>query len=233
MAAEGARTRLQWRNLGLQVVRHCFEVLPGACGKRLPRAAGSLPFAHASHQLHVGYFGEAGSQLPLVLCTRCGAHGTTRAAKLAVPCPAAGGTAVPRSAPHRKQASLVARGWHPSRQPRTPLCHVRPLHTRGAPDSVATTAGGAPAAGTPANSQGYKRGPPGAVAPPPRSRRRLQDAVTEPRGQGDPGGDRAAVLAAAVMRLTADEALEDAQLAAGRPQEDADDDVFELSYELE
>ena len=76
--------------------------------------------------LQAGWFGECGSRVPLILCSRCGAHGTAKVAKLAAPCPAVGGQAIPRDAPFRKQARLAAKSMHPSRNGVT-LHGLKPL----------------------------------------------------------------------------------------------------------
>ena len=67
----------------------------------------------------------------LVLCTACGAHGTSRLANLAKACPASGPAAGKNGATYRKQASLAARSLHPSRKG-VELRHVRPLPARAA-----------------------------------------------------------------------------------------------------
>ena len=73
--------------------------------------------AHPTHQLHYASFVDHNVELPLVLCTRCGAHGTSKVAKLAAPCQAAAASdARSRNAPFRKQAAAVARRMHPSRR---------------------------------------------------------------------------------------------------------------------
>ena len=73
--------------------------------------------AHPTHQLHFASFFDRNVELPLVLCTRCGAHGTSKVANLAAPCPAAATReACSRSAPFRRQAAAVAKQVHPSRR---------------------------------------------------------------------------------------------------------------------
>ena len=71
--------------------------------------------AHPTHQLHYASFFDCNIELPLVLCTRCGAHGTSKVANLAAPCPAAGGACL-RNAPFRRQAAAVKKKMHPSRR---------------------------------------------------------------------------------------------------------------------
>ena len=85
----------------------------GQCAGRLQAAQE----AHASHALHAAVFGEAGGMLPLVLCSRCGAHGTSKAVNLAKPCPAegGGGQTGKRRPPYYRQARAVEQGRHPSR----------------------------------------------------------------------------------------------------------------------
>ena len=83
----------------------------GDCAGMLPAAL----LAHPTHQLHYASFSDCNLELPLALCTRCGAHGTSKVANLAVPCPAAAG-ACSRSAPFRRQAAAVKKGMHPSRR---------------------------------------------------------------------------------------------------------------------
>ena len=57
--------------------------------------------------------------MPLVVCTKCGAHGTGKGVNLPRPCPAvfgdAAGAGRRKEPAYRKQASLVQRGRHPSR----------------------------------------------------------------------------------------------------------------------
>ena len=73
--------------------------------------------AHPTHQLNFASFFDRNVELPLVLCTRCGAHGTSKVANLAAPCPAAATReACSRSAPFRRQAAAVAKQVHPSRR---------------------------------------------------------------------------------------------------------------------
>ena len=93
---------------------HCPGVLPAALAAR------------ASHALHVGWFGDHGRTVPLILCSGCGARGTAKVAKLGTPCPAIEGQAIPRNAPYRKHARLAAKSLHPSRHD-VPLHGVRPL----------------------------------------------------------------------------------------------------------
>ena len=86
----------------------------GVCTGRLQAAQE----AHASHSLHAAFFGEVGGRLPLVLCSRCGAHGTSKATNLAKPCPAVGcgsGQTGRKRQPYYKQARAVQQGRHPSR----------------------------------------------------------------------------------------------------------------------
>ena len=72
--------------------------------------------AHPTHQVHFATFEDRNLELPLVLCTRCGAHGTSKVANLAAPCPAASTDARSRNAPFRRQAAAVAKMVHPSRR---------------------------------------------------------------------------------------------------------------------
>ena len=98
----------------------------GATGGQCLGLLAAARLAHGTHALYTAYFGEQGAELPLVFCARCGAHGTTRAAKLALPCPAPPGGHVPKDAPYRKQASLAAKRMHPSK-PKKALTLVTPL----------------------------------------------------------------------------------------------------------
>ena len=87
--------------------------------------------AHPSHDLHAAEFGEEGSALRLVLCTACGAHGTTKAVNLAKPCPAQAALAGDRRASFGRQARSAAKGLHPS-QPHFVLHGLRPLRLASA-----------------------------------------------------------------------------------------------------
>ena len=85
----------------------------GECAGMLPAAL----LAHPTHQVHFASFVDCNVELPLVGCTRCGAHGTSKVANLAAPCPAAAATeARSRNAPFRRQAAAVAKMVHPSRR---------------------------------------------------------------------------------------------------------------------
>ena len=86
--------------------------LSGECAGMLPAAL----LAHPTHQVHFATFEDRHEELPLVLCTRCGAHGTSKVANLAAPCPAVSSEARPRNAPYRRQAAAVAKMMHPSRR---------------------------------------------------------------------------------------------------------------------
>ena len=95
------------------------------CPGRLPAATG----AHSTHNLHTACFQEDGARgdlQQLILCVNCGAHGTARVANLGRPCPAAAGRPPEKHDAHRRQASMVARGLHPSRK-RVRLLNLRPL----------------------------------------------------------------------------------------------------------
>ena len=105
-----------------------YRALMGAeCPGRMLAATA----AHASHVLHAAEFGDAGVTLRLVLCTACGAHGTSKAINLAKPCPAGAAVAGDRDVPFRRQARLAARGLHPSKS-KVPLHGLRPLRLAAA-----------------------------------------------------------------------------------------------------
>ena len=99
-------------------------------GKQCPGKMEAARRSHGSHALHVAYFGEKVGLLPLVLCSKCGAHGTSTVNKLAQHCPVVNGI-VKRNDPCRKQARLVANGLHPSRKD-VKLSGMRPLRTAAA-----------------------------------------------------------------------------------------------------
>ena len=164
--------------------------------------------------------------MPLVFCSRCGAHGTSVAKNLCKTCPAAGPSAeqAGNKSTFRRQARLVARRLHPSRKD-TPLEDVRPLVVRAPAQLPAPTAGhdDAPAASAGAHAAPAARVAAAAAAasppPPPRKRNRpvrVSDADIEGlqleqecEYRPEPpevGGDRV------MLQLAADEA--DASAAA-------------------
>ena len=100
------------------VCRDCgvaFRSFRGAAASSCPGRVPAASLAHRSHNLHTARFGDAcGADACLVLCSACGAHGTSQVLKLAAPCPAAGGGGGSR-ARYRKQAAAVRNGFHPSR----------------------------------------------------------------------------------------------------------------------
>ena len=83
--------------------------------------------AHHTHKLFGTEFGDTLAPELLVLCVRCGAHGTHRVHNLAKPCPAAEGKVRGRACSYRKQASLAERGLHPSLPGRVELRSLWPL----------------------------------------------------------------------------------------------------------
>ena len=64
--------------------------------------------------------------MKLVVCTACGAHGTSRTVNLAKACSAQTAAAGERDAPYRRQARAIAKGLHPSRKD-VKLRGLRPL----------------------------------------------------------------------------------------------------------
>ena len=104
-----------------------FRTYQGARSSACPGGLPAAVEADPSHALHVAEFSLQGGPLqPLVVCSRCGAHGASRVANLGRVCPAAGAMLHERSAPHRRQAALAAKGLHPSRKG-VELVNARPL----------------------------------------------------------------------------------------------------------
>ena len=93
-----------------------FRVRASALKEDCPGLLPAARLAHPSHALHCAAFEEDGKTLPIVACSRCGAHGTSRVANLGRACPAAAGAVRGRSAAWRRQASRVDKSLHPSRQ---------------------------------------------------------------------------------------------------------------------
>ena len=135
----------------------------GVCGKRSRTHAAALlgdcpgklvaaEEAHHSHALHLASFGPQDAEVPLVLCTKCGAHGAHKAVNLAKLCPAAAGGTAEKKATYRKQAALVAKGLHPSARGKVVLNNLRPLvrgpRRPGADGTAFDEAPVAPPAGT-------------------------------------------------------------------------------------
>ena len=175
-----------------------FRSYGASLGDACPGQLAAAREAHPSHSLHSAVFGSGGERLPLVFCSRCGAHGTSVTKNLTKVCPALGCTAaaVGRKHAFRKQASLVKRGLHPSRL-NTPLLEVRPLLRRAPPrwrdagaegnanigEHVEANAGRPaaaarlpPAAGAAASAVALQVG---AGTPPPPKRNRVERVVDE------------------------------------------------------
>ena len=133
-----AEHRLTFSASGRWVCLSCgasFTAYGHAAASSCPGLLPAARCAHRSHLLYTAAFVEPGGRdvrQPIVFCARCGAHGTSRVANLAVACPLARGTATPgRHAPCRKAARLVAKLKHPSRKG-VDLLDPRPLKGYGA-----------------------------------------------------------------------------------------------------